>query len=32
VADRFCSDRVVPMYEAYYEQVLERAPAEKTTR
>jgi N-acetyl-alpha-D-glucosaminyl L-malate synthase BshA len=24
VADRFCSDRVVPMYEAYYEQVLER--------
>jgi N-acetyl-alpha-D-glucosaminyl L-malate synthase BshA len=32
VANRFCSDRVVPMYEAYYEQVLERAPAEKTTR
>jgi N-acetyl-alpha-D-glucosaminyl L-malate synthase BshA len=24
VADRFCSDRVVPLYEAYYEQVLER--------
>ena len=27
VSDRFCSDRVVPMYEAYYEQVLERTPA-----
>jgi L-malate glycosyltransferase len=29
VSDRFCSDRVVPMYEAYYEQVLEWTPAEK---
>ncbi len=27
VSDRFCSDRVVPMYESYYEQVLERTPA-----
>jgi glycosyltransferase involved in cell wall biosynthesis len=27
VSDHFCSDRVVPLYEEYYEQVLERTPA-----
>jgi len=30
VSERFCSERVVPLYEAYYEHVLERTPvAEK---
>ena len=30
-SDRFCSSRIIPLYEQYYERVLERSAAEQVT-